>query len=173
MAQARAAHPTALIWAEAEALDGAVDRLGLRASETLIVVTVPPSAEIWSAALAAVNPHRLILFGNRPATETMSGFMTRLAALVKYAVNRKGGAVGLEAFAAAMSQGEGAVQVGLQALRALGKLDYQASAAGEYQLKLAEASPSDQVESLRKRLSLLLREARAYRNYWLTMKIQD
>ena len=40
-------------------------------------------------------------------------------------------------------------------------------------LKLAQAAPSDQLAALQKRLNLLLRETRAYRNYWRTMKIQD
>ena len=173
LARAREAHPAALVWREGEKLDGAVNRLGLRACETLIVLTIPPAAEIWAAALATVNPDRLILFGSRPPTETLQGFLARLAALVKYAVNRKGGAVGLETLAAAMGEREGSVQVGLQALRALGKLDYQAGAAGDYRLTLTDAPPSDQLEGLRKRLGLLLRETRAYRNYWLKMKISE
>jgi hypothetical protein len=75
--------------------------------------------------------------------------------------------------AAAMAERERSAQVGLQVLSALGKLKYQVGAAGEYHLELADAAPSEQLETLQKRLSLLLRETRAYRNYWLTMKIQE
>ena len=48
--------PDALVWSEVEAIAGAVDRLHLRSNDTLIVWTVPPSSESWSAALATVNP---------------------------------------------------------------------------------------------------------------------
>lgn len=173
LAAAREAHPDALVWAEADPVDGAVDRLALSASETLIVWTVPPSAEIWSAALATVNPGRLILFGLRPRKERMGEFLARLAALVKYAANRRGGKVELEALAAALGERERCIQVGLQVLRAMGKLDYAVGASGAYRLNLADAAPGDQLAARQKRLSLLLRETRAYRNYWLTMKIQE
>jgi len=173
LARAREQYPAATLWSEVEKLEGAADRLGLAASETLIVWTVPPSAEIWSAALATVNPSRLILFGARPPREKTTDFLARLAALVKYALNQKGGVFGVDALAAAMGERERSIQVGLQVLRAMGKLEYQVGASGEYRLKLADAAPSDQLAALQKRLSLLLRETRAYRNYWLTMKIQD
>ncbi len=173
LAEAREAHPDALVWAEAEQIDGAVDRLALSASETLIVWTVPPSAEVWAAALATVNPDRLVLFGLRPRKARMGDFLARLAALVKYAANRRGGKVELEALAAALGERERCIQVGLQVLRAMGKLDYAVGASGAYRLNLADAAPGDQLAAQQKRLSLLLRETRAYRNYWLTMKIQE
>jgi len=173
LAQAREAYPTATIWAEVEETDGAVDRLQLTPSETLIVWTIPPADALWSAALATVNPSRLVLFGLRPPTETLTGFLARLAALVKYAVKRKDGLAGLETLAAAMADRERSVAVGLQVLRALGKLDYQVGASGDYRLALADGAPRDQLDALQKRLGLLLRETRAYRNYWLKMKIQE
>ena len=173
LAKARSRFPGALVWAEVLRVDGSVDRLGLRMSETLIVGTVPPSDEVWSAALATVNPERLIVFGSRPPTEKMRDFLARLAATVKYAVNQRDGFAGLEELAAALGERERSVQVGLQVLRALGKLDYQVRASGEYQMKLADAEPIDQLAALQKRLRLLLQETRAYRNYWLTMKIQE
>ena len=100
-------------------------------------------------------------------------FLARLAALVKYAVNQRDGTARLETLAAAMGERERSVQVGLQALRAMGKLDYRVGAAVDYRLELADRAPSDQLKTLQKRLGLLLRETRAYRNYWQTMKIQE
>ncbi len=173
LARAKERFPGALLWAELEKVAGAVDRLGLAASETLIVCHSPPSAEIWSAALATVNPERLVLLGLRPPRQVVSGFLARLAALLKYAINQRAGNASLEALAAAMAERERSIQVGLQALRAMGKLDYQVGAAGLYQFKLAKTRQSEQLTALQKRLSLLLRETRAYRNYWLTMKIQE
>ncbi len=173
LAEARERYPAALTWSEVEQVDGAADRLGLKVTETFIVWTIPPSAEIWSAALATVNPDRLILFGMRSSRETTGNFLARLAALVKYAVNQRDGSARLEALAAAMGERERSVQVGLQVMRAMGKLDYRVGAAGDYRLELADRAPSDQLKTLQKRLGLLLRETRAYRNYWQTMKIQE
>lgn len=173
LAQAREEYPAATIWSEAEKVEGAADRLGLKTSETLIVWSAPPSAEVWSAALATVNPSRLILFGQRPQSEKASVFLARLAGLVKYAVNQRGGVLSLDVLAAALGERERSVQVGLQVLRALGKLEYHVGASGEYRLEWAENAPSGRLQALQKRLSLLLRETRAYRNYWRTMKIQE
>ena len=123
--------------------------------------------------MATVNPSRIILFGLRPPTEKLPAFLARLAALVKYAVKRKQGLAGLETLAAAMGERERSVSLGLQVLRAMGKLDYQVGAGGDYRLALADGAPGEQVDALQKRLGMLLRETRAYRNYWLKMKIQE
>ncbi len=164
-------HPTALVWAEVDRIAGAVNRLQLRSSETLIVWSAPPSAEIWAAALATVAPERLILFGARRTGESLSGYLERLAGLVKYSINQRGGVVSLEALAAATGQRERTAQVGLQVLRALGKLDYRVEDSGLYQLRWADAAPRENLEALRRRLDLLLRESRAYRGYWFKMDI--
>ena len=171
LAGAREWHPSALVWAEVDRIDGAVNRLGLRASETLIVWSAPPSPEVWAAALATVTPERLILFGARGGAESLAGFLERLAGLVKYSVSQRDGVVGLEALAAACGQAERAAQAGLQLLRALGKLDYRVSESGLYHLRRADAGPGEDLERRRRRLEMLLRESRAYRNYWLTMDI--
>ena len=167
-----ARHPEALIWSEVENIAGAVDRLGLRSQETLIVWTAPPSADIWSAALATVNPARLILFGNRPSADARAGFLGRLAALVKYALSHKHGLAQLEDLAAAMGQRERGVQVGLQVLRALGKLAYEVGPTGQYHLTARDSPPSDDLQTLNKRLDMILRETRAYRDYWRKMQIK-
>ncbi len=165
-------YPDALVWSEVATSAAGVNRLHLVESETLIVWTVPPSAAIWSMGLEKVNPMRLILFGMRPDTETRARFMARLVALVKYALNRTRGVVRLETLAAAMGHRDRTVRCGLQVLRALGRLDYQLREAGEYQLSLPSESLGDKSDGLQERLDLLLRETRAYRNYWLTMPMR-
>ena len=174
LAGAREWYPQAQVWAEAasERLAGAVNRLGLHASETLIVWTAPPAAEIWAAALATVSPERLIVFGARPDCAEISSFLRRLAGLVKFSINRRGGAAGLEALAAATAQPERTVQAGLQVLRALGKLDFEVAASGQYQLRAADNPSAGELADLRGRLDLLLRESRAYRKYWLDMDMR-
>ncbi len=168
---ALAQYPDARVWAEAAPLAASVSRLQLDAAETLVVWTAPPSAQVWAAALRTVNPERLILFGRRPDAEKTRAFLERLAGLVKYAVNRRGGIAGLEELAAALGEREGAAQAGLQVLGALGKLDCQATASGQYRLALVERERGDNLAQLVERLEGLLRESRAYRSYWLKMEI--
>jgi single-stranded-DNA-specific exonuclease len=173
LAKARERYPAALVWSEGDKVAGAVNRLALGPCETLIVWTSPPAAEIWAAALTTANPNRLIVFGHPPQHGQVNEFLTRLAALLKFAVNKREGRAGLEVLAAALGERERSIQVALQVLRALGKLEYQLRATGELMLEFKDAAPSEQTKGLQKRLSLLLRETRAYRNYWSTMKIQD
>jgi len=166
-------YPDALVWSEADelALDMAasVNRLNLVESKTLIVWTIPPSSAIWTAGLDAVKPARLILFGMRPDTETRVKLIPRLAALVKYVLNQKAGRVRLADLAAATGHRDATVRRSLQVLRALGTLDYQLRATGEYQLSATSKSRTDKPDKLQGQLDLLLRETRAWRNYWLTM----
>ena len=67
--------PDALVWSEVEKIADAVDRLNLRSNDSLIVWTAPPSSESWSAALATVNPARVVLFSNRPDSENRASFL--------------------------------------------------------------------------------------------------
>ena len=169
---ARTRYPEALVWAEVQRPEDAVDRLHLTPAETLIVWTIPPSPDIWSAALATVDPDRLIVFGARPQLESQPAFLRRLAGLVKYALAHKAGRARLEELAAAMGDRERSVLVGLQLLRALGKLEFRIGSTGEILLTSADRAPSAEVDKLQNRLDLLLRETRAYRNYWSTMRIK-
>ncbi len=167
------ASPENLVWAEVDQPPGAVDRLNLRQCETLIVWSSPASAEIWAAALATAEPARLVLIGAPTSQEGKTAFLRRLAALVKYAINQKGGIADLEALAAAMGEREGAIQAGLQVLRATGKLDYAVTAGGQFRLRFAAAPASHELAMRQERLELVLCESRAYRKYWTTMRIQD
>ena len=98
--------------------------------------------------------------------------MQRLVALIKYALKHKEGAAQLEALAAGMGQRERSVQVGLQVLRALGKLDYRLGKTGEYHLTARDRPPSDDLNTLQNRLDMILRETRAYRDYWQQMQVR-
>ena len=166
LAKAREQRPEAQIWAEVDAVDGALDRSKLQSGETLIVWTAPASAQIWEAALATVSPRRLVLIGVGSATESPNAFLARLYGLAKYRVNHGDGMATLDELAAACGQTERTAQVGLQLLRAQGRLDFALRAGGRYKLRMSDAPPSDKLDIFQRRLTLLLRESRAYRKYW-------
>jgi len=170
--QLRAQYPDAQIWSEALPLAGAVNRLELQACETLIVWTIPPSADLWAAALATTLPQRLILFSARHDFDKLTSFLARLASLLKYNLRQPAATAALEKLAAALGARERTVQAGLQLLRAMGKLRYTVDASGIYHLQGAQLPPAAELPTLERRLSLLLQETRAYRRYWLKMRIQ-
>jgi single-stranded-DNA-specific exonuclease len=159
----------AVVWSEVDKSVDGVGRLNLGDSETLIVWTIPPESSVWSAGLDTVNPSRLILFNIRPDVETAAKFMTRLIGLIKYSLNNKAGVTQLNELAMAMGHRALTVQVGLQVLRAMGRIDYQISSTGEYQLLQVDQLPTSKLEMLQHRLELLLGETKAYRDYWLNM----
>lgn len=160
-------YPDAVVWSEVDKAENGVGRLNLTDAETLIVWTVPPESAVWNAGLETVSPSRLILFGMQPDVDSSAKFMARLVGLVKYTLNNKGGIARLEVLATAMGHRDLTVQTGLQVLRAMGKIEYEFSATGELQLRQANNHPTDKLETLQRRLDLLLRETVAYREYWL------
>jgi len=166
-----AQYPTAVVWSEVDKSVEVVGRLGLTESDVLIVWTVPPESGIWLAGLDTVNPTKLILFANQSPVDTASQFMARLVGLVKYTISKRDAQARLEELATAMGHRDLTVQVGLQVLRAMGKLDYQVTSTGEYTLRQVDGRPSNKLETLQHRLDLLLGETRAYRNYWTKMTI--
>lgn len=159
-------YPDAVVWSEVDKSVEGVGRLSLVESETFIVWTIPPESSAWSAGLETVNPARVVLFSTRPDVETSTKFMARLVGLVKYALNYRAGQVRLEELAMAMGHRDLTVQVGLQVLRAMGKINYQISSTGAYQLGSTDQPATDKLKILQNRLDLLLRETKAYRDYW-------
>lgn len=160
------------VWREVDQGVSGAHRLGLEPAETLIVWTIPPDSSVWSAGLETVNPARLIVFGNRPDVDTGQKFLARLAGLVKYALNHKGGMVKIEELAPVMGHRDLTVQVGLQVLRAIGKLDYEIDRSGVYYLQSANQTPAEKLDMLQNRLDLLIRETNAYRDYWTQMNLR-
>ncbi len=164
-------YPDALIWTEVDKSVDGVGRLDLTENDTLIVWTIPAESAIWLGILETVNPARVILFGHASKLNTASTFMARLVGLIKYAISKKEGLARLETLAMAMGHRDLTVQVGLQVLRAMGKLEYSLSSTGDYQLKHVNKTPSNKLEVVQHRLDLLLQETQAYQNYWLNMTI--
>ena len=161
----------AVVWSEADKSVDGVGRMELTEADILIIWTIPPESAVWSAGLETVSPTKLVLFAINPKVDTASQFMSRLVGLVKYAISKKEGHARLEDLSMAMGHRDLTVQVGLQVLRAMGKLDYQLTSTGEYRFSQTEKGVSDKLEMLQHRLDLLLQETKAYRNYWTNMNM--
>jgi single-stranded-DNA-specific exonuclease len=169
------------VWAEADAyrrLQKALPaakicaRGELSQGETLLVWTTPASYNDLLAAVEAVNPRRVVLFGVDPSLDSMKVFMERLAGLAKYAIKEKDGKIDLTQLAAAMAHRPLPVRLGLEWLAARGNLTI--STTGEDQLVLRYGGEAEAVlaSALQAQLVDLLDESRAWRQYYLRAGVE-
>ena len=116
------------IWAEGADKAKGRNRFELQPAEELAVYTVPPSSVDLRAALEAVKPKKVYLFGISPDPEKPDAFLSRMAGLAKYVINQKGGKVSVGDLAVATGQREGAIRLGLEWLAAGGHVSIQRDA---------------------------------------------
>ncbi len=118
------AYPDALIWSEAVQPPHGKGRTRqqLENANTLVIWTAPPDPDTLRAALKATNPAQVVLFCINPGIDSLNGFLQRVAGLVNYALNNKGGAADLNRMAAAMAARPGAVRVALEWMAERGKI---------------------------------------------------
>ena len=96
----------------------------------------------------------------------MDGFLTRLAGLVKHALNVDQGTVRYVKLAAAAAQREEAVRLGLRWLQANGSLRIQELLLDGARLGPGSGGKSAELPSLGVQLKALLDETAAYRAYF-------
>ncbi len=166
----------AMVWSEggAEGETSGRPRHRLEPAARLIIWTVPPGPAELREALRRVKPQTVYLFAAPPGLDQPEVFMRRLAGLVRYALNRRGGRVRLAELAAALAARPDAVRLGLRWLVEAGQVrcaaaaDEAPAAGGNDEIMLA---PGDGVrrpdaEQVAARLVDLLAETAAYRAYF-------
>lgn len=134
-------------------------------AQTLVIWTTPPCHEVLRAALARVNPGRVILVGADPGVDEQDAFLQRLARLAQYAINQKGGQAPLEAMAGAMAHREQTVKTGLELLAARGEIAFTLRADGTVHLAIPPGEKQDDTRLLHT-LKSALEEAAAYRKHF-------
>jgi hypothetical protein len=157
-----------LIWSEAdhrEVVDGR-DRVQLAPAPVLAVWTAPPGPAELAAALDAVAPERVYLFGLDPGYGTPQEFLSRLLGLVKRALRVDEGAVTVPALAAATAQRAETVRAGLAWLAARGRVAIIDEGAEDMRLVAGDGAPTGETAELEAQLAALLKETRAYRAYF-------
>ncbi|MFN0086070.1 MAG: single-stranded-DNA-specific exonuclease RecJ [Blastocatellia bacterium] len=167
LARILADDPGALVWREGDSSIAGGTRMELKPARTLIVWTAPPGPEEWRAALDAVNPRRIVLFGQAPAAQTVDDFLRRMGGLIKYAINAKGGRVAPAQLAAATAQRVDAVRHGLNWYQAAGQLGIDRLPGGEILLLQTAGEPdAARQAAIHKLLDATLAETAAYRKHW-------
>lgn len=182
-----APHPRALlealrggnlaIWAEGEAREllGGQDRAGLRPANTLAIWTAPPGRAELRAAIQAVQPQTIVLFGLPPETGDLQEFLKRLAGLAKFAMNQApagASSMSLLRLAAALAQRETAARIGLDWLAARGNLTFDLTENGHLLISPGPGKPVGDPQPVLARLKAVLDESAAYRQFFRNAEIQ-
>ncbi|MBN2550231.1 MAG: single-stranded-DNA-specific exonuclease RecJ [Anaerolineales bacterium] len=165
------------VWAEGEALQklsqaglpGAgkfCARHELSPGRGLVIWTAPPSRGVMQEALERVSPQQVWLFSIDPHLDQPEAFITRLAGLVKFALQRQTGRVELERLAAAMAHRQGAVRKGLEWLEARGDIEINGEENNQVKLSAGDRRIQPELELVAQELDLLLEETAAFRAYF-------
>jgi single-stranded-DNA-specific exonuclease len=161
------------VWREAganEHLDGR-DRSQLQPAESLAIWTAPPGPAELKLALSRAAPRRVALFSIDPQMDEPRLFLSRLAGLVKYALNEGGTLASLEILAAATAQRVSVVSLGLAWLEAQGIVRIELGPGGGVKLSPGSGEKSAAAATLLERLRVLLAETAAYRRYYTSSAV--
>ncbi|HET7713608.1 MAG TPA: hypothetical protein VFK94_04755, partial [Patescibacteria group bacterium] len=155
------------------------NRFELYPADEFAIYTTPPSPADLRLALEIVNPKKIYLIGVSPAQENAPSrvrmtdeFLSRLAGLAKYVINQRAGRVTVPELAAATSQRQSAVRIGLEWLAAGGHVSVQS----EEEAVLLSAGNGEPNQYLQKELYIavkgILEETAAYRAHFTRASVE-
>lgn len=157
-----------LVWSEANrpGIPAGVPRHELTPTHQLVVATSPPGQAELALALETAQPEIVYLLAFDPGMDNRQAFLTRLAGLVKYTLNRRQGHTSLTALAAATAQRLMTVQIGLDWLAAQGHLVFEQLDPDQLVFRPGLHSNPALLPGIETRLDALLAESRAFRRYY-------
>lgn len=153
---------TMTVWAEGEhkKLVNGQGRHELEAAETLVIWTTPPYGDVLREVMEKVKPRKVILVGQEPEWD----FLTRLAGVVKFVMNRQGGRVSLAELTAATGERLATVRLGLEYLSKRGQVTVESESGGEVLLAASNArADQDAAAQLKFQIEKMIEETAAYR----------
>jgi len=173
LSQVQEQDPELQIWAEGADQSKGKSRFELKPADELAIFTSPPSPAELHAALAAVKPKRVYLFGIPAVSEKADAFLSRLAGLTKYVINQRSGKVTVGELAVATGQREGAIRLGLEWLSAGGHISIQR----DDETVLLSAGNRELNQYLQRELYLavkgILEETEAYRAHFQRADVES
>ena len=158
--------PSMLVWAEGPEKSKGKSRIDLHQADEFVIYTTPPSAVELHAALEIVKPKTVYLIAISPAAEKADEFLSRLAGMIKFAINQRGGKVKISELAVVTSYRETTIRLGLNWLAAGGHLIIK-SEGDELQLAEGDGFPDQYLQrELFISIKGSLEETAAYRNFF-------
>jgi len=158
--------PSMLVWAEGPEKPKGKSRIDLHQADEFVIYTTPPSSAELHTALEIVKPKTIYLIAISPAAEKADEFLSRLAGMVKFAINQRGGKVKISELAVVTSHRETTIRLGLNWLAAGGHLIIK-SEGDELQLAEGDGFPDQYLQrELFISIKGSLEETAAYRNFF-------
>jgi single-stranded-DNA-specific exonuclease len=117
--------PSTLIWAEGEEKSKGKNRYELFEADELAIWTTPPSPVVLKEVLNVVRPRIINLIAVSPQTEKPDEFLSHLAGMSKFVINRRSGRIKIADLAANTAQREVTIKLGLEWLAASGHLIFE------------------------------------------------
>jgi single-stranded-DNA-specific exonuclease len=111
-----AAHADVQVWGEGRKGDeiSVLNRNQLAQGRALVIWTAPPGPDVLQAALAAVDPREVYLFGRLvPQMDAPRSFLQQIEGVIKYSISKLEGSVDLPQAAAALGHRVAAVRLGV------------------------------------------------------------
>jgi hypothetical protein len=158
----------AQIWREGSAREevAGVGRDELLPGEVLVIWTPPPGPDELRAAVQCVDPREIYLFNQGHGMDQREWVCQRLSGMVNYAIRQYDGRIDLERAAAATGQRDDTIRAGFDWLTARGGLQIDRQDGNQFLFKFGGDADLGQRERAEHRMDVLLRETRAYREYY-------
>jgi single-stranded-DNA-specific exonuclease len=156
------------IWSEADSkakLNGS-DRNELQPGENLVIWSTPPAPSVLQRVLEIVSPKQVYLFAVNPDLDQPAEFLKRLAGLVKFVLQSKGGQATITSLAAATAQLESIVEMGLAWLEAQGHIRIIERSGDRLYMSENSLPVMGDEEEIARLLKGMLEEVAAYRAYF-------
>lgn len=151
-----------------------LDRTSIATTAHLLIWQYPPSAPVFQSLVARAQAKNIYLVGGaRTDQEEAAGFLRRLLAVVRFAVNQREGKAEGEKVAAALGTTKVAVALGLTVLRKINVIDWFAED-GLLYLDILD-QPHGQIEDLPefRQLANSLKEIYDFRQWCSAARLKD
>lgn len=166
--------PGTQLWREGEIADSptGVDRYHLVTCETLMIWSAPPGQSELESALQAAMPKRIILLNKESNADHPQAFLTRLAGLIRHAIQTNQSRLQFHKLVTATYQREIVIKLGLKWLAAKGFVSVEFLSDSECIITLNGKPDPEHLPEIEQNLKKLLQETNAYRAYYSRAEAQ-
>jgi len=147
-------------------------RYRLEKSNDLVIITSPPSKEVWRFILKRVEPKNIYLIGIAPPEITPQEFLGHLAGMVKYIVMKNAGKTKISVLSVGTAQCENTIRLGLEWLSTGGQVNIKID---NDNIFASLTTKKQEIYSKEKfiKVKTALEKTAHYREYFHTANIDD
>lgn len=147
-------------------LEPVIDRYQHRAADKFVILTLPPSFEIFKEMISVTGATQVYLAYSRAEQRREKKFIQQLAGILKGSLNKDGRArIDLFRLTVLTVQLEETVELGLRYLESKGYIDIFSSDRRYYWIRPGQAADSNSEEKYKENLMDLLDEKRAFSRF--------